>query len=300
MEESPNPCCPLCLQTESSLAFEAQGFSHRRCRGCGTLYLHPAPSQEDLEALYRSETKAPQCQGCWDAEPVHMRSLWRRVLGQADRLVGKGPLLDVGCGSGHFLSFARQQGWEELHGLEIAPVPASRAREASAATIHEQGFLQHQFGDLRFHLITLWSVFEHFAWPDALLKRCRQILTPGGVLVLDTPHGQGLSLRLFKEKTVVVTPPEHIVYPSIPGMKSLLERAHFSPKALETSVIYLGQLASTAHSLGSTQENASAAYTRWYTRLTQSSVFLFATHVVNALLRLLRLGDQLTVVAVKR
>jgi len=301
METTPQPRCPLCLEPRSFLVFEKEGFSHLGCPGCGSLYLFPPPTPEDLDALYQSESSRPQCQGCWETEPVHMRALWRRCLNGVDQLVGKGPLLDVGCGSGQFLSFAESLGWKELFGLELSPLAASRAREISDATIDEEGFLQKEFGSMQFHAITLWSVFEHFPSPDHVLQKCHRLLKPGGVLVIDTPHGQGLSLRLFKEKTVVVTPPEHIVYPSLSGMKTILERTQFTPQALETSIIYLGQIASAAEAVPSSRRTApGTTYSRWYTHLTQSRLFLFAMHAANHLLRLLRLGDQLTVIAVKR
>ena len=238
--------------------------------------------------------------GCWQSDPLHMHSLWSWVLNKVEHEIGKGPLLDVGCGNGRFLSFARQRGWSHLEGIEIASRAANLARESSDASVHRENFLAKDFGEQRFHSITFWSVFEHFPAPDQVLKKCRCLLAPEGVVVLDVPHSRGLSLRLFRKHTVVIRPPEHITYPSIPGIRSLLEREGFTVRAICTSMIYLEQITRAMGQQARTKEpNNAPAYRRGYSLLTSNVFFLRSMDMANLILNACRLGDQLTVVATR-
>lgn len=55
---------------------------------------------------------------------------------QVEELSGRGPLLDLGCGTGQFLTFAYEQGWRELMGLELAAAAAATARKRVSAEIY--------------------------------------------------------------------------------------------------------------------------------------------------------------------
>ena len=93
------------------------------------------PSASELERYYGAEAEHTRSRQCWSREEVHYRhyeAIWSEALARIEENSGRGPLLDVGCGGGQFLAFARARGWRELEGVEPSPEAAERARQRAA------------------------------------------------------------------------------------------------------------------------------------------------------------------------
>ena len=85
---------------------------------------------------------------------------------QVEELSGRGPLLDLGCGTGQFLTFAYEQGWRELMGLELAPAAAATARKRVSAEIYVSDLTEtSRGGALRRRF--LWDIIEHVGYVGA-------------------------------------------------------------------------------------------------------------------------------------
>ncbi len=107
-----------------------------------------------------------------------------RTLRQASPPEGFGPILDVGCGDGLFFDRLRDFGRPE--GLEADAsliTDAGRRRGPIHAGTLDDGFEP----DHRFGLITMLDVLEHLPDPGAALARARELLAPGGSLLLTVP-----------------------------------------------------------------------------------------------------------------
>jgi SAM-dependent methyltransferase len=107
-----------------------------------------------------------------------------RTLRDAAPSGGFGRILDVGCGDGLFFDQLRAFG--EPEGLDVdAALITDTGR--SRGRIHI-GPLDEAFQpEYRFGLITLLDVLEHLEDPGAALARARQLLTPGGTILLTVP-----------------------------------------------------------------------------------------------------------------
>ncbi|MGH8752120.1 MAG: class I SAM-dependent methyltransferase [Burkholderiales bacterium] len=93
-------------------------------------------------------------------------------------------LLDVGCSSGAFLASARELGFI-VEGVEPA-AQAARSAIQSGLKVHA-GTLHHaNFSAQHFDAVTLFEVIEHIKEPLALLKECRRILRPQGLMMIGT------------------------------------------------------------------------------------------------------------------
>lgn len=114
-----------------------------------------------------------------------------RVLGQAQfaALLGPGPhgsLLDVGAGDGHVTT--------ELAPL-FADVTTTELSTRMAGRLRQRGYVCHEIdvtttpppGGSRFDVVALLNVIDRTPRPITLLERCRDLLAPGGRLVLATP-----------------------------------------------------------------------------------------------------------------
>ena len=182
-----------------------------RCPVCGAV-AKPALDL-DVYVLW----SCPQC-GCWSSDALNRgaetsfepsdyfenaaadRDKWlelpRRMGESAARVES---ILDLGCGNGAWLEFAAQQfPSARLAGVELDEERAAQASTRNPeAVIHTGDALASlEAIDTRFDLITMWDVFEHLTEPTRLLKAVRRLLTPGGMVYIQTIHEDSVLPRL--------------------------------------------------------------------------------------------------------
>lgn len=139
---------------------------------------------------------------------------------------GAGRVLDIGCGDGAFLEWARAAGWE---GIGVDPDPGAVASARSRG-------LDVRLGDARvlvderasFDAVTLSHVLEHVHDPEALLKQIRELLKPGGLLWLDTPNVASTGHRLFGRSWRGLEPPRHLVLFTPSSLRQILAAARLT------------------------------------------------------------------------
>jgi 2-polyprenyl-3-methyl-5-hydroxy-6-metoxy-1,4-benzoquinol methylase len=106
----------------------------------------------------------------------------------------RGPLLDLGCGTGAWLSRLQQHGFSEVLGADcdveaFGLDPANQVPvdldEAYSATI-----------DRSFDVITAIETIEHVESPAHFLREARKLINPGGFLFVTTPNVECIQSRL--------------------------------------------------------------------------------------------------------
>lgn len=102
-------------------------------------------------------------------------------------------ILDVGCGSGAFLAKLREQGYEQLIGIDIAP-PAP----FDGIRFIEADFDQCETGlpDASITIATAIEVIEHVENIGTLLAELHRVLAPGGRVLLTTPNVHSVEARV--------------------------------------------------------------------------------------------------------
>jgi 2-polyprenyl-3-methyl-5-hydroxy-6-metoxy-1,4-benzoquinol methylase len=95
-------------------------------------------------------------------------------------------LLEVGCAYGFLLDYLRNRGWE-VRGVEISPLSSEYARTKLDLDVQTGSVETADLQSGSFDVILLLDVLEHLHRPFDTLSRVRELLAPGGKLVVQCP-----------------------------------------------------------------------------------------------------------------
>lgn len=139
-------------------------------------------------------------------------------------------ILDFGCGNGEMIYALKN--FFEIEGLE----PEVQARNnclSAGLKIHPStdGLLKNS---VKFDLISLFHVVEHFYSPAIELKNIRDLLNPGGLLVIETPNSKDALLSEYKSDAFSSFTywSHHPMLHSKTSLSSLVSRAGFQISAI--------------------------------------------------------------------
>jgi SAM-dependent methyltransferase len=135
-----------------------------------------------------------------------------------------GRLLDIGCGGGAFLQFARALGWEP-YGLDPDPVAVEAARRCAGAQVWLGTLDDTELPEAHFDAVVSMHSIEHAADPRQFLDRALRPLRPGGFFYLQTPNLESLVHRLAGADWYALEPPRHLCLLTPTALRRLCEEA---------------------------------------------------------------------------
>lgn len=170
-----------------------------RCGKCGLVRSDPILPDSELARLYQGSRLT------YAEESTYAGATYARYLRECLHLLQtRDRLLEIGCGNGFFLELALAFGFGEVHGVEPSREALQQAAPAVQCRIQNEVFREGLFPPNYFSLICAFQVFDHMTGPNAVLKTCRQILQPGG-LVLFINHDAGAwTNRILGERSPIV------------------------------------------------------------------------------------------------
>ena len=183
--------CPLCGREPRLFGVDFQGLHLARCGVCGLEFQHPRPVFEQLAAAVYARDYHPD--GHEAVDPCRERTFTRQME-RLERYVERRPaaLLDVGCGAGAFLGYARTRGWT-VGGTDINVTDDARRH---GSRLWEGQLPDIDLDDACFDAVRLNHVLEHTQDPLRELRQARRIVAEDGVLLVGVPNIAGLSIRL--------------------------------------------------------------------------------------------------------
>jgi len=177
--------CALCTNDRARPLATQNGYRMVRCTGCGFVYLSPRPAPEALISLYHSyHERSGKSAETWDL--LMERNFCETANLLAGCFPGKGRLLDIGCGYGHFIGMMRRRGWD-VSGIEPSDHASAYALSRGLPVVRSS-FEAAEYPEASFDAITAFYVLEHVYNPLTVLEKIRSLLKPGGMLVLRIPH----------------------------------------------------------------------------------------------------------------
>jgi 2-polyprenyl-3-methyl-5-hydroxy-6-metoxy-1,4-benzoquinol methylase len=131
----------------------------------------------------------------------------------------KGRILDIGAGTGDFLSVAKNNGWQTI-GVE----PSERAK--GIAVKKGISFVEDtkELDNLSFDVISMWHVLEHVPDLDAQIKELKRLLKPSGTLIIAVPNFKSFDAKHYGKFWAAYDVPIHFWHFSKTAIKLLFEK----------------------------------------------------------------------------
>jgi len=199
------------------------------CASCGLVVQVPPPTAAALATYYPPDYRPHAAASGGPSLLARLKDLQARlqILRLAKFLPDRSqPILEVGCGGGHFLRALEKRGHADLTGIDRTP-ELGRAFEGTRIRYRAVD-LDRSF-DLGgpYQAIVMNYVIEHFVSPEAVLRACRAALHPGGRILLLTPNAQGLCHRVFGRYWSGLHAPRHTQIFSPENLRLLASKAGF-------------------------------------------------------------------------
>ncbi len=224
--------CPVCNSNDIYEVFNAldhtvsrEKFPVWHCRNCSLRFTQSVPEGKDIGPYYQSgdyishsDTKKGVINSLYHlVRNITLRQKKKQII----RFTGisSGNLLDVGCGTGAFLSVMQEAGWV-VNGLE----PDENARKLAIQKGINVDPVEKlfDFPPGSFNAITLWHVLEHVHELHAYMDQLRGLLKKNGVLFIAVPNYTSGDAAHYKESWAAYDVPRHLYHFSPASMNKLL------------------------------------------------------------------------------
>jgi 2-polyprenyl-3-methyl-5-hydroxy-6-metoxy-1,4-benzoquinol methylase len=188
------------------------------------LVTHPQPSLESLGKYYESED--------YISHTDSKRSLFEKLyhfiksIALKDKLnlinslqPHKGQILDIGAGTGDFLSVAKNSGWKTV-GVEPSDKAKAIAKSKGVSFVSVTSELENH----SFDVISMWHVLEHVPDLDEQIKELKRLLKPTGTLIIAVPNFKSFDAKYYGKFWAAFDVPIHFWHFSKTAVKLLFEK----------------------------------------------------------------------------
>jgi len=220
--------CRGCGSSSESVLFSVDArFSVADCERCGLVATRPVLSSEEMAAYYPAAYYGRRNRRF---NPLFERLIpWfrDRRARSIERYVRRGRILDVGCGRGFLPAIMQEHGWD-AHGVELSPMAAEHATRELKIPIFVGDFLASPHPAGSFDVLVFWHVLEHLERPVSSLRKAREILKPGGLLLVAVPNFESLQARFSRQHWFHLDVPRHYHHFRLGVLRRMLEENGFS------------------------------------------------------------------------
>ena len=225
--------CPLCGGSQ----FTDARFGLLRCVQCDLVV---------NEVVWESAANEKLNEVSFGDNYVPVRSFWVRMFENLNNRrtisclhcaadVTCGRLLEIGVGSGSFLTYAKAHGYSPC-GCDLSAAICRRVEQSTGLSMH-CGLLESMPDNQLFDVVVMNHVLEHVSDPVAFLNAVRVRLKPGGVLHLAVPNVGAWEAMLPGWNSYE---PYHLLYFTQKTLRLVAEKSGFKIHHLTTHESFSG------------------------------------------------------------
>ncbi len=200
-----------------------------RCITCGLYRQFPRPVWDSLKHYY------PENYVAYNYKTPHKKSI-QGFINQYGNLKRRraiekfqlgGQLLEVGCGTGSFLSEMQNTNRWTCVGIEPNVVAAAHVQKTLKIPVHHERFSDIQLTQASFDVVVMWCVLEHLEYPISDIQKAHSLLKNGGWFVFTIPNFESLEKKIFGEFWSGWDLPRHLYIFPKPVLHDILEKNGF-------------------------------------------------------------------------
>lgn len=228
--------CPVCEKIEFSFFLSVkdyfltrEDFSIQKCDACGFKFVNPRPDKNEIGRYYQSDEYISH-----DANRVNLISrIYKlaRVFSIKSKYkivreyVQAGKILDIGCGTGEFLTHCKAKGFE-VAGVEPNDKASAFAVQVNnipvTSKLPDLDINQHSI-----NCITMWHVLEHLHDLNKTLKMVKDLLIPEGVFIVAVPNCNSWDAQKYGKFWAAYDVPRHLYHFNDSTLLQLLSKHGF-------------------------------------------------------------------------
>lgn len=221
--------CSSCGSYSASLFDAQKSYLIYSCTECGFAFAEASPTAKlatydegyFVDFINRDEARGLDCS-------------YARILESAELHAPGKSMLDLGCGVGGFLSFAKDRGWT-VEGADGSPAAVNFVKTQLGVPVSQLDLNSFTLPESKYHFVNSLHVIEHLSEPRYFLDQINRSLKPGGIVVLGTPiySMQRIRLHNLLHKLKVANHkydymlPDHVSFFSVSSLSKLLQTQRF-------------------------------------------------------------------------
>ncbi|MDQ3535528.1 MAG: class I SAM-dependent methyltransferase [Bacteroidota bacterium] len=202
-----------------------ESFAISECRNCGFKFTNPRPDKTNIEKYYESKDYISHSNASTNFINFAYKIARKFTLGFKYKILKKyysekGKLLDYGCGTGNFLLYCKNKGWDVV-GIEPNMKALHEAEKVKSLTIYNsKDKLQDKE---KFDVITLWHVLEHIHELKEVFTFLKSKINKNGIICIAMPNSDSYDCQLYKEFWAGYDVPRHLYHFNQATFKALIK-----------------------------------------------------------------------------
>ena len=185
------------------------------------LITYPQPSLENLGKYYESvdyishtDSKRSLFEKCYHF--IKSIALKNKLNLVNSLQPAKGSILDIGAGTGDFLSVVKENGWNTT-GIEPSEKAKAIAKRKGVSFVEQTSELENN----SFDVITMWHVLEHVPDLNNQIAELKRLLKPNGTIFIAVPNFKSFDAKYYQEYWAAFDVPRHLWHFSKKSIKLL-------------------------------------------------------------------------------
>ena len=202
-------------------------FTIVSCETTGFLFTNPRPKEKDISEYYDFEDYISHTNKQIDFisklyQKVRSHTI-KRKFKLISKLISSKKILDVGSGTGEFLSYMKSKGFDTF-GIEVA-------KKARKLSIKNHKLLVKdslsKLNENNFDVITMWHVLEHVYDLDGYMKKIKYLLNDKGILLIAVPNHKCFDQKYYGEYWAGWDVPLHLWHFDKESMRKISKKYGF-------------------------------------------------------------------------
>ena len=230
--------CPVCSKNEltdyikcKDFTVSGNWFNIQHCSNCSFLFTNPRPDQNEIGPYYKSDnyiSHSNKSNGLFNKTYQFIRNIAinKKIELIKSLFTGKEDikLLDIGCGTGEFLSACAKSGWE-VEGVEPSEDARSKAKELHQLKVNDEDSLE--INQKQYDVITMWHVLEHVHSLNKRIDQLSKLIAKNGHVIIAVPNHTSQDAGEFKENWAAWDVPRHLYHFSPSTIKKIMSNHGF-------------------------------------------------------------------------